>query len=287
MTILGIVDQNGKLVVKYKYDAYGNSKGIEDTSGIGIGSYNPFRYKGYYYDDDTEMYYCKSRFYVPKWRRWLNSDSINYLEPQNIICLNLFAYCNNNPVMYVDPTGDFAISILALIIGACIGFGMAAYIDSKDGQMFNGDVKWYDYLGATALGGVVGALATIAFTASIPTFGLISSGGALSLGITGAAELTISGVQIIGTAGIAGLIVMMTKIIGKSGGYTVKHNYPIDHYPTHFHIYGDDIHQGSHGIRVGLDGNPLKWEPNLPYGVRKAIKKLWKEIINALEQWMR
>ena len=67
--ILGIVDQNGKLVVKYKYDAYGNSKGIEDTSGIGIGSYNPFRYKGYYYDDDTEMYYCKSRFYVPKWRR--------------------------------------------------------------------------------------------------------------------------------------------------------------------------------------------------------------------------
>ena len=233
------------------------------------------------------MYYCKSRFYVPKWRRWLNSDSIDYLEPQNITCLNLFAYCNNNPVMYVDPTGDFAISILALIIGACIGFGMAAYIDSKDGQMFNGDVKWYDYLGATALGGVVGALATIAFTASIPTFGLISSGGALSLGIKGAAELTISGVQIIGTAGIAGLIVMMTKIIGKSGGYTVKHNYPIDHYPTHFHIYGDDIHQGSHGIRVGLDGNPLKWEPNLPYGVRKAIKKLWKEIINALEQWMR
>ena len=67
--ILGIVDQSGKLVVKYKYDAYGNSKGIEDTSGIGIGSYNPFRYKGYYYDDDTEMYYCKSRFYVPKWRR--------------------------------------------------------------------------------------------------------------------------------------------------------------------------------------------------------------------------
>ena len=54
------------------------------------------------------MYYCKSRFYVPKWRRWLNSDSINYLEPQNITCLNLFAYCNNNPVMYVDENGNFA-----------------------------------------------------------------------------------------------------------------------------------------------------------------------------------
>ena len=52
------------------------------------------------------MYYCKSRFYVPKWRRWLNSDSIDYLEPQNITCLNLFAYCNNNPVMYVDENGN-------------------------------------------------------------------------------------------------------------------------------------------------------------------------------------
>ena len=83
---LGKVDQNGKLVVKYKYDVYCNNKGIEDTN----------------------MYYCKSRFYVSKWRRWLNSDSIDYLEPQNITCLNLFAYCNNNPVMYVDPTGDFA-----------------------------------------------------------------------------------------------------------------------------------------------------------------------------------
>ena len=88
---------------------------------------------------------------------------------------------------------------------------MAAYIDSKDGQMFNGDVKWYDYLGATALGGVVGALATIAFTASIPTFGLISSGGALSLGITGAAELTISGVQVLVGAGILGSIMCMSK----------------------------------------------------------------------------
>ena len=65
------------------------------------------------------MYYCKSRFYVPKWRRWLNNDSINYLEPQNITCLNLFAYCNNNPVMYVDENGNFAI-----VIAAGIAFGM-------------------------------------------------------------------------------------------------------------------------------------------------------------------
>lgn len=76
--------------------------------------------------------------------------------------------------------------------------------------MFNGDVKWYDYFGATA-------------------------------GITGAVELTISGTQILGAAGIAGLIVMMVKTNGKSGEYTVKHIYSNDYYLTHFHIYGNDI----------------------------------------------
>ena len=66
------------------------------------------------------MYYCKSRFYVPKWRRWLNSDSIDYLEPQNITCLNLFAYCNNNPVMYVDENGNMPKWAQWLIGGALI-----------------------------------------------------------------------------------------------------------------------------------------------------------------------
>ena len=151
--ILGIVDRNGKLIVKYSYDAYGNNKGIEDTSGIGIGSYNPFRYKGYYYDDDTEMYYCKSRFYVPKWRRWLNSDSINYLEPQNITCLNLFAYCNNNPVMYVDPSGNF--TILGLLIGIGLSLLFEVIEDALDENEMDHD--WRDYLGA-GISGVFGAL---------------------------------------------------------------------------------------------------------------------------------
>ena len=122
------------------------------------------------------------------------------------------AYCNNNLVMYVNPTGDIAFLALVIgkIIGACIDFGTSAYIVPKDGSMFNGDVKWYDYLGATA-------------------------------GVTFAVELTINGVQIIGVARIVGLIVMMVKTNGKSGEYTVKHIYSNDYYLTHFHIYSNDI----------------------------------------------
>ena len=150
--ILGLVDDSGNIVVKSKYDAYGNRISITDTSGCDLGNINPFRYKGYYYDDDVEMYYCKSRFYVPLWHRWLNSDSINYLEPKNITSLNLFTYCNNNPVMYVDPTGRF--TILGLLISVGLSLAFEVLEDALDGNRMDHD--WKDYLGA-GISGIFGA----------------------------------------------------------------------------------------------------------------------------------
>jgi len=180
--------------------------------------------------------------------------------------------------------------VIGIIIGAYVGFGAAAYLDSKDVKMFNGDIKWYDYLGTAVLGGIIGAgiglFATTTFIASIPIFGLVNSGGILSFGVVGSTTLAILGVQVLEAAGTIGLAIMMSKSIGKYGGYEVKHNYPNDHYPPHVHIYGDDIHKGSHGIRIGLDGNPLKGEPSLPPGARKAIKKLMDAIAKALLPWI-
>ena len=114
--ILGIVDNSGNLKVKYDYDAYGN---IISITGESI--YNPFRYKGYYYDNDIEMYYCHNRFYNPKWRRWLTPDSPNYLNIDTPSGMNLFIYCNNNPVMYSDGEGNIAISLL---VGLAVSFGV-------------------------------------------------------------------------------------------------------------------------------------------------------------------
>ena len=121
--ILGIVDTNGSLVVKYRYTAYGKITSITGSLANTIGAYNPFRYKGYYYDTETKMYYCKSRYYVPEWYRWLNADSIANLDLENLNSLNLFAYCGNNPLTNIDENGDI------FSIGISIAIGLATLFD--------------------------------------------------------------------------------------------------------------------------------------------------------------
>lgn len=100
-------------MIKYVYDAWGNhavldadGNDIEDTNHIG--NINPFRYRGYFYDVETGLYYLQTRYYDPETGRFISQDSTEYAEHKTVNGLNLYAYCGNNPVMNVDPTGtDF------------------------------------------------------------------------------------------------------------------------------------------------------------------------------------
>jgi len=97
-------------VVKYVYDAWGNFKvyditGSEITDETHLGFLNPFRYRSYYYDVETNLYYLKSRYYDPEICRFITIDDISYLDPDSINGLNLYAYCLNNPVMMIDNSG--------------------------------------------------------------------------------------------------------------------------------------------------------------------------------------
>ena len=105
--VTGILDTTGKQIVSYTYDAWGRCTIASDTSGKNIGSINPMRYRGYYLDNETGFYYLQSRYYDPNVGRFINADEPNYIDSSNSICSNLFAYCSNNPVMRVDPTGRF------------------------------------------------------------------------------------------------------------------------------------------------------------------------------------
>ncbi len=237
--VIAIYNTEGDLQCKYNYDAWGNHRVgnarneliYDSATGVIATGYeshiailNPIRYRGYYYDTETQLFYCNFRYYSPEICRWISPDSIEYLDPENINGLNLYAYANNNPIMYYDPSGHSAI-LIGLIIGALIGFGTAAYIDYRDdGQIFNGSVAWYDYLGATVLGGTIGAglgaFAGMSFSASIPIFGWINSGGALMFGVTGSIAITVTGAEVLGVAGLLGGIYMFAKTSRQPGKVT-------------------------------------------------------------------
>ena len=82
-----------------------------------------FRCQGYYYDEETGFYYLQSRYYDPSICRFISADQYELVGTlsDTVGQLNLYAYCNNNPIMYTDPSGTFVSTILGTIIGAVWG----------------------------------------------------------------------------------------------------------------------------------------------------------------------
>jgi len=120
--ITGIFDSEGDYVVKYNYDAWGVptqtiTQGCESLDVI----HNPFMFKGYFYDEETGFYYLKSRYYAPVIGRFISMDAITYMDVNSFNGVNLYSYCNNNPVMYADENGNFPTwaIIVAGVIAVC------------------------------------------------------------------------------------------------------------------------------------------------------------------------
>ena len=108
-----ITDIYGHVVASYTYDAWGNHTVYDEYGDVNtyqgiIGNINPIRYRGYYFDAETGLYYLQTRYYDPEIGRFISPDSTKYLDPESINGLNLYAYCLNNPVMYEDPSGHLA-----------------------------------------------------------------------------------------------------------------------------------------------------------------------------------
>jgi len=103
--VTDLLDSDMNVVASYTYDTWG--KLISVTGNTTLGNLNPYRYRGYRYDAETGMYYLQSRYYEPELGRFISPDSIEDTgyRPWG---KNKFAYCNNNPVMYIDPTGHLA-----------------------------------------------------------------------------------------------------------------------------------------------------------------------------------
>lgn len=109
--IIGITDINGKIVVKYSYDAWGALKNIEDTSSSGIGKLNPFRFKGYYYDNESRLFIVGQRYYNPEFCRFIQPVDASTLTPYSINEFNMFTLEDNS------PTNNFHFNIKLNYVG--------------------------------------------------------------------------------------------------------------------------------------------------------------------------
>ena len=148
--IIKIYDNTNTLVASYKYDAWGNHTITLDTNSIG--TINPFRYRGYYYDRESNLYYCNARYYNPEILRWMSLDSLRYLEKDRINGCNLYTYCGDDPINLSDPSGHFPVFLAVLIISVVSNLLIELHEDYKEDKKFLGDKDGLDYLGAFASG---------------------------------------------------------------------------------------------------------------------------------------
>ena len=102
-------NETGTLLMSYNYDAWGSCAYTSHNGGSSTAAYyNPFRYRGYYYDSDLTMYYLNSRYYDQVTGRFISADDVGYLGANgDLNSYNLYAYCSNNPVMYADHSGHW------------------------------------------------------------------------------------------------------------------------------------------------------------------------------------
>ena len=117
--IVGLMDNSGAVVVSYSYDSWGKSLTVSGTLATTLGANNPFRYRGYYYDTETGLYYLQTRYYDAEVGRFISADV--YLSTgQGIVGNNTYVYCLNNSVCSHDDLGAIAIADDLLIGGALL-----------------------------------------------------------------------------------------------------------------------------------------------------------------------
>ena len=155
--ITSIYDGEGNMVAKYEYDAWGNvltvtnSNNSEITDPNHIANLNPFRYRSYYYDSESGLYYLMSRYYDPVTHRFVNADGY-FQSGDGILDTNMNAYCRNNPLNNIDKYGTL-VTTIGLNVFGCFGvpacFSIYMAVDDYGNYGF-----YYSYCDYQESGGV-------------------------------------------------------------------------------------------------------------------------------------
>ena len=177
--IIGILDSNYNIVAKYQYDSYGNNISITDSSGNlivdnnNIANINPFRYRSYYYDKETNLYYLNKRYYSPIMGRFINADGI-INGNLDIIGYNLYAYCSNNPIIYNDKDGE-SLGAFSIVAGVSFFVGIASTLISNTYTSILTGKKKSSSFGDYAKAGVSSTVGGLVTSVSGPVVGNAAS----------------------------------------------------------------------------------------------------------------
>lgn len=173
--IIGIYNSSYEEIVKYKYDSWGNIISITDNNNqeiidvTNIGLINPFRYRSYYYDTETNLYYLNSRYYNPEWGRFINADIMISKDKHS---KNLFIYCDNNPITRVEVDGA-----AWLFVGAVSFAAGAVAAGAKAVSNIVNKKKVSDGVLSTFVGTTAGTLVTM-------TTGSVTNGALVAASVT-------------------------------------------------------------------------------------------------------
>lgn len=131
--VIALIDDTGETVVEYKYNSWGKILSITGSKAGTIGKTNPFRYRGYYYDEETGMYYLKNRYYDPEIRRFISADSYKVVMSslKTLDNRNLFSYCGQNPINRNDEYGAIWNLIASFAVGAGVSIGCQIVLERK------------------------------------------------------------------------------------------------------------------------------------------------------------
>ena len=186
--IVEIRDSSGTQIATYTYDAWGAIVDSVDCDDSGIVDINPLRYRGYYFDSETGLYYLQSRYYDPEVCRWLSPEpnvvAGAFDEAAGLIAGNVYAYCANNPVMYKDVSGE-GIVLACIIIFGVVGAAFGGYIAAVESKAQLGYVNGWWVFGGVLAGGGTGCLIGWGVGAAATAIGAaLTAGSSGTLGAT-------------------------------------------------------------------------------------------------------
>lgn len=291
----------GLKVASYTYDAWGKVLSVNNYTANNIGDLNPIRYRSYYYDVETGLYYLNSRYYDPETGRFINADTTDVLgnAQYDINGLNLYAYCDNNPVAGRDDEGDMsfwkklaiaaavvvAVAVVAAAVTVATG-GTATAALCAVGSTFLGAAKGAvvgavtGAVGGAVTGAVQGAVEGYKETGTLEGTLQGMGRGAAKGAVQGAQDGLLSGMVMGGISGamnpsfcfVAGTTVLTT--LGKKAIETIQIG---DTIPCVNHITGEttekkvvstSVNRVNRLIELDIDGEVIRCTETHPFQVK-------------------